>query len=110
MLTVFPFDNDDRSMLVCEENGIKAGDLEFKQNGYVIDIISFSFFKNDESVSYAVFDALIRSLASFAFNHSCFYIYNSNLEIYDFCKKIGFIDKDGRQELVLSRIIHSNNH
>ncbi len=84
-------------VLMSSEDGIEKGYIAFAQNGYVLDIVGFEVYYSTEELSgeaYTVADALIKSLASYALNHSCFYIECSKKELFPKLKKFSFEEND----------------
>lgn len=102
MLTISPkkdnsisekYNNKNAVVLMGEDDGVEQGYVAFVQNGYIIDILDFEVYYSDKELSgesYIIADTLIKSLASYALNHSCFYIECSNKEIFSLLKKFNF--------------------
>ena len=106
MLTISPIENKDllakfgennATVLLCSDDGIEKGYIAFTQNGYVLDIVGFEIYYSDKELSgeaYIIADTLIKSLASYALNHSCFYIQSSKKELFPLLKKFSFAEND----------------
>lgn len=106
MLTISPIENKDllakfgennATVLLCSDDGIEKGYIAFTQNGYVLDVVGFEIYYSDKELSgeaYIIADTLIKSLASYALNHSCFYIQSSKKELFPLLKKFSFAEND----------------
>lgn len=89
--------NDNAVILMCQEDGIEKGYVAFVQNGYVLDILGFEVYyslKELKGEAYTIADTLIKSIGSYALNHSCFYIQCSKKELYPILRKFGFAEND----------------
>lgn len=106
MLTISPVENKDllakcgennATVLLCSDDGIEKGYIAFTQNGYVLHVVGFEIYYSDKELSgeaYIIADTLIKSLASYALNHSCFYIQSSKEELFPLLKKFSFAEND----------------
>ena len=106
MLTITKVENQDilkkcdtkeATILMCSDDGVEKGYVAFTQKGYVLHIVGFEVYYCDEQLSgesYIIADTLIKSLGSFALNHSCFYIQSSKKELYSILKKFSFEEND----------------
>lgn len=98
---------DDAVILMCIEDGIEKGYIAFKQVGYVLDIVGFEvYFCTPELTgeSYIIADTIIKSLGSYALNHSCFYIESSKKELFDLLSKFEFAQNDNKLTINLSQL------
>ncbi len=80
-------------VLMCDDDGVEKGYVAFVQNGYVLDIVGFEVYYCDRELkgeSYIIADTLIKSLGSYALNHSCYYIECSKLELFDILSNFAF--------------------
>ena len=108
MITVKPQISGNNVTMTLVEDESKKGYISFVQEGYIINILEFRV-NGSDSVNpdnHYIFDTLIKACASYAFNHSCFYIYNSNKELYDVCSRMRFAEKDGKQLLTIDKIFN----
>ena len=96
----------DSKILLCSEDGVEKGYIAFTQNGYIRDIASFEiyFCEELEGESYVIADTLIKSLGSYAMNHSCFYIESSNKELYNVLRKFSFSEKENKMTITLAQL------
>ena len=106
MLTIKPTENKDilkkcgvenAVVMMSVEDGIEKGYIAFCQKGYVLDIVGFEIYYSTEELkreAYTVADALIKSLASYALNHTCFYIECSIKELFSKLKNFSFEEND----------------
>lgn len=98
---------EDAIVLMCDDNGIEKGYIAFKQNGYVLDIVGFEVYYSDKELtgeSYIIADTLIKSLGSYALNHSCFYIECSKEELFDILLKFSFAQNDKKLTINLQQL------
>ncbi len=118
MLTVLPektdkFENSD-TVLVCRENDKAIAYLAFYKTDYVLNIEALSIntsgseAKNKIGSTYVIYDALLRSLASYGINHSCYYIESSNKELFAALKQFSFIENDDKVSTNLQKLL--SNH
>ncbi len=106
MLTITPVENKDvlskcgaqnATVLMCSDDGVEKGYIAFDREGYVLHVVGFEVYYSDEELSgesYIIADTLIKSLGSYALNHSCFYIQCSKKELYPMLKKFSFAEND----------------
>lgn len=106
MLTITPKKNDailkkcgcsDAVVLLCSDDGVEKGYIAFSQKGYVLFIEGFEIYYSDKELkgeSYIIADTLIKSLGSYALNHSCFYIECAKKELYPLLKNFSFAEND----------------
>lgn len=106
MLTISPVNNkslleklgvSDATILLCSDDGIEKGYIAFTQKGYILDVVGFEVYYCDKELSgesYIIADTLVKSLASYAMNHSCFYIESSRKELFPMLKKFSFAEND----------------
>lgn len=106
MLTISPVENkelldkfsvDNATILLCSDDGIEKGYIAFTQKGYILDVVGFEVYYSDKELTgeaYIIADTLVKSLASYALNHSCFYIQSSKKELYPLLKKFSFAEND----------------
>ena len=115
MLTVLPektdkFENSD-TLLVCRDDDKDIGYLAFYKTDYVLNIEELSITASDSkgddkaALSYVIYDALLRSLASYGINHLCYYIQSSNKELFDVLKPFGFIENDNKVVANLQQLL-----
>ncbi|MBR2715183.1 MAG: hypothetical protein IKB73_03120 [Ruminococcus sp.] len=117
MLTITPTESkeilnkcgiENATVLMCKEDYIEKGYIAFIQNGYVLDIVGFEVYYADENLSnkesYIIADTLIKSLGSYALNHSCFYIECSKKELFDLLKKFSFAQNDNKLTINLQQL------
>ncbi|MDO4748430.1 MAG: hypothetical protein Q4A12_04550 [Eubacteriales bacterium] len=98
---------DNATILLSEEDGIEKGYIAFTQTGYVIDIVGFEVYYSEEELkgeAYTVADALIKSLGSYALNHSCFYIECSRKELFSLLKNFDFAQNDNSLTINLQQL------
>lgn len=91
--------NENAVVLMCDDDGVEKGYIAFAQNGYIIDILDFEVYYREKELkgeSYIIADTLIKSLCSYALNHSCFYLECSNEEIFDLLKNFAFAQNDNK--------------
>lgn len=111
MYVVKPETSGNISILTLYDEGEYKGHIKFEQKGYIIDILEFKADDGEGKITPAnhyIYDSLIKSCASYAFNHSCFYIYNSNDELRDICSRMRFIDMGDKQQLTLDKIFNQS--
>lgn len=111
MFTVKPDINDNLVTLTLSDEGIYKGHIKFEQTGYVINILELRTDDDENRVTpenHYIYDSLVKSCASYAFNHSCFYIYNSNKELWDICARMRFIEAGDKQKLTLDKIFNQS--
>ena len=99
---------DDALILMGVEDGLEKGYVAFKQNGYVIDIVGFEVYYSTKELSgesFVIADTLIKSLASYALNHSCYYIESSKKELYDILSRFTFTENNDKLTSNLSKIL-----
>ena len=96
----------DSKVLLCSEDGVEKGYIAFTQNGYILDIVGFEVYFCDklEGESYIIADTLIKSLGSYALNHSCFYIECSVKELFDTLEKFSFSQKENKMTVTLAQL------
>ena len=106
MLTISPVNNkslleklgvSNATILLCSDDGIEKGYIAFTQKGYILDVVGFEVYYCDKELSgesYIIADTLVKSLASYAMNHSCFYIESSRKELFPMLKKFSFAEND----------------
>ena len=100
---ITPVEENDKIRLNYTDNDIIKAYLLFHLDGYIIYIDEIYLFEDDMNISFM----LIKSLANYAFNHNCFYIFNNKIENYDICNKCGFATlEDGSQKLTIDKIIN----
>ncbi len=116
MLTILPTENAEiinkcnsstASVLLCKEDDIDKGYVAFEQNGYVIDIVGFEIYGADaelKGADYIIADSILRSLGSYALNHSCFYIQCSKKELFWILKKFSFAENDNYLTINLQQL------
>lgn len=118
MLTILPEDNkdilntieatEDTVLLVCRQDGDIKGYVAFKQNGYIIDMTDFKLYTDNSPLKaedYILYDSILRSLGSYALNHSCFYIECSNIELFSLLKKFSFEENDNKLTINLKQLL-----
>lgn len=85
--------------LNCQKDGVPAGFVKFRQYGYIIDVIDIAPNPLDpneiKGEMYTVLDTIIRALASYALNHSCFYLESKSGSIFPTLEKLRFHFEDG---------------
>ena len=84
-------------VLMCKEDGVEKGYIAFVQIGYVLHITGFEVYYATEELkgeAYIIADTLIKSIGSYALNHSCFYIQCSKKELHPMLKKFSFAEND----------------
>ncbi len=96
----------DSKVLLCSEDGVEKGYIAFIQNGYILDIVGFEvyFCEKLEGESYIIADTLIKSLGSYALNHSCFYIECSKKELFDTLEMFSFSQKENKLTITLAQL------
>lgn len=115
MLKITPVENkdilsectsDNATILYCTEDGIDKGYVAFEQNGYVLNIVGFEVYGCTEikGADYIIADAMLRSLGSYAMNHSCFYIECSKKELFSMLKKFSFAQNDNKLTINLQQL------
>lgn len=98
---------ENATVLMCDDDGVEKGYIAFAQNGYVLDIVGFEVYYSDRELkgeSYIIADTLIKSLGSYALNHSCFYIECSREELFDILKKFSFAQNDKKLTINLQQL------
>lgn len=97
---------ENAQVLMCDENGVEKGYVAFTQKGYVLDIVGFEvyFCEKLEGESFIIADTLIKSLGSYAMNHSCFYIECSKKELFPILEKFSFAQNDNKLTINLSQL------
>lgn len=93
------YKNENAVVLMCDDDGVEKGYIAFAQNGYIIDILDFEVYYRDKELkgeSFIIADTLIKSLGSYALNHSCFYLECSNKEIFGLLKNFAFAQNDNK--------------
>ncbi len=121
MLTILPVTNseilnacesENATILLCKEDECDKGYIAFEQNGYVLSIVGFEIYGADEikGAAYITADALLRSMCSYAVNHSCFYLECSKIELFSKLECFSF-EKDGEyMKSDLSKILRKCGH
>lgn len=109
MLTIKPVENKESSVitLLCEEDGVEKGYISFVQNGYILEIVGFEVYYSDKELNgeaHIIADTLIKSLGSYALNHSCFYIQCAKEELYWILKKFSFAENDNYLTINLQQL------
>lgn len=115
MLTVLPqktnkFKNSD-TVLACRDDDKDIGYLAFYKTDYVLNIEALSVnmssgeAKDKIGSSYVIYDALLRSLASYGINHLCYYIESSNKELFSVLKQFGFIENENKVAANLQQLL-----
>ena len=106
MLTITVVENKDilekcsvaeATILMCSDDGVEKGYVAFVQNGYILDVVGFEVYYCDEELSgesYIIADTLVKSLGSYALNHSCFYLQSSKKELFSILNKFSFTYSD----------------
>ena len=99
-------DSDTATVLMCTQDGVENGYIAFEQNGYVLDIVGFEVYyaSKIEGQAYVIADALLRSLGSYAMNHSCFYIECSKKELYPILSNFDFTENDDKMTINLQQL------
>ncbi len=99
-------ENDNASILMCKSDGVEKGYIAFEQIGYILHIVGFEVYYVDENGAedLVTADALLRSLGSYAMNHSCFYIQCSKKELYPLLKKFSFAENDNYLTINLQQL------
>jgi len=95
-------------ILFCREDNVDKGYVAFEQIGYILQIVGFEIFGAEEKLRgahYITADAILRSLASYAVNHSCFYIECSKKELFPLLMNFSFEEKDDKITTNLSQIL-----
>lgn len=121
MLTILPVNdnetlgictNENTTVLLCKEDECDKGYIAFEQNGYVLNIVGFEVFGADEikGASYVTADALLRSMCSYAMNHSCFYLECSKKELFGILKHFPFENINEVLKSDLNKILRKCNH
>lgn len=119
MLTILPEKNEEllkkydelqveSIALVCREDGGMKGYIVFIQNGYIIEILDFVLTNGIQEIkgeAYILCDSMLRSLGSYAINHSCFYIECSNKELLPILKKFSFEENDNKLTINLQQLL-----
>lgn len=101
------YNNDKAVVLMCDDDGVEKGYIAFYQYGYIIDILDFEVYYREKELkgeSYIIADTLIKSLCSYALNHSCFYLESSNSEIFDLLKNFAFAQSDNKLKSNLQQL------
>ena len=115
MLTVLPektdkFEKSD-TVLVCRDDDKDIGYLAFYKTDYILNIEELSINTGDGEgddklgSSYVIYDAMLRSLASYGINHLCYYIESSNNELFSVLKQFGFIENDNKVVANLQQLL-----
>lgn len=117
MLSISPIENkeilikcesENATILFCKEDSEDKGYVAFEQNGYILQIVGFEIFGAYDKLKgadYITADAILRALASFAVNHSCYYIECSKKELYPLLMNFSFAKKDDKITTNLSQIL-----
>ena len=95
-------------VLFCREDGNDKGYVAFEQKGYILSVVGFEIFGAQDKlmgVHYITADAILRSLASYAVNHSCFYIECSKKELFPLLMNFSFTENGEKITTDLSRIL-----
>lgn len=113
MITILPSEKDNVITLTCLDDEKEKGYINFTIDGYIgviKDIVVYSIYNEKENDEKIVFESLLKAMGSYILNRSCFYIHNSNKELYTKLREFGFIDKKDYQELTLNKLFnHSCN-
>lgn len=109
MLTIKPKVNSDNNstVLMCSEDGVEKGYIAFAQRGYVLDVLGFEVYYATDDLqgeAYVIADTLIKSLGSYALNHSCFYIECHNPQLFTLLKKFEFAENDNYLTINLQQL------
>lgn len=93
-------------VLYCTEDGNDRGYIAFEQKGYVLDIVGFEVFgaTDIKGADYIIADSMLRSLGSYAMNHSCFYIECSKKELFSILEKFSFAQNDNKLTINLQQL------
>lgn len=126
MITVLPKDRDDIlekeniknsdniTVLLCEEDEKEKGYVVFNQDGYVINILSLKVYANDENSEdigkvlpkdAIYYDSILRSVGSYALNHSCFYVKSECLELLPILSQFRFDVVGDKAETTLQKLL-----
>lgn len=99
--------SENATVLLCKEDEKEKGYVAFEQVGYVIHILGFEVYDAAEKPigrDYITADAILRSLGSYAVNHSCFYIQCSKKELFPMLKNLGFAQNDNYLTINLQQL------